>query len=49
MAGGFPSMKLSALDVSGNPLLRFTRDGEEVLKVIETERGFVAPFAGLVL
>lgn len=31
--------------MSGDPLLRFTRDAEQCLEVIRTERGTVAPFA----
>jgi hypothetical protein len=30
--------------MSGNPLLRFMRDGDKSLKIIETERGVVPPF-----
>jgi hypothetical protein len=33
----------------GYPLLRVTRDGDKSLKVIQTERGPIAPRAGLVL
>ena len=32
-----------------NPLLRFTRDVDQGLEVVETERGAVAPFTGLIL
>ena len=35
--------------VSGNPLLRLTRDGDKGLKVIKTERSPVAPRSGLIL
>ena len=35
--------------MSGNPLLGLTRDGEQGLKVIETERSPVAPRSGLIL
>ena len=35
--------------MSGNPLLGLTRDSEKCLKVIETERGPIAPFPGLIL
>ena len=35
--------------ISGDPLLRLTRDGEKGLKVIETERGPVAPCARVIL
>jgi hypothetical protein len=35
--------------VSGNPLLGVTRNADKGLKVIETERGAIAPRAGLIL
>ena len=35
--------------MSGDPLLVVTRDSEKRLKVIETERGPIAPRSGLVL
>ena len=35
--------------MSGNPLLGVTRDGDKGLKVIETERGPMAPCSGLIL
>ena len=35
--------------VSRHPLLSLTRDGEKRLKVIETERGAIAPFPRLIL
>ena len=35
--------------MSGNPLLGITRDGDKGLKVIQTERGPIAPFPGLIL
>ena len=35
--------------VSGDPLLGFTRYREKSLKVIETERGSIAPFPRLIL
>ena len=34
--------------MSGNPLLGITRDGDKGLKVIQTERGPIAPGAGLI-
>ena len=46
-AGGFPGMKLNAC-VSEDPLFGLTRDGEQGLKVIETERGPITPRARLV-
>jgi hypothetical protein len=35
--------------VSGDPLLGLTGYGEQSLKVIETERGSIAPLPGLIL
>jgi hypothetical protein len=35
--------------VSGHPLLGVTREHEKSLKVIQTERGPIAPFPGLIL
>src|SRR6267143_743326 len=35
--------------MSGNPLFGVTRDGDKRLKVIETERGPIAPHSGLIL
>jgi len=35
--------------MSRHPLLGRTRNGEQRLKVIEAERGAVAPFPGLIL
>ena len=34
--------------VSGDPLLGFTHNGEQGLEIIETERGPIAPFTGLI-
>jgi hypothetical protein len=36
-------------DVSGDPLLGLTRNADKGLKVIETERGPIAPLPGLIL
>ena len=36
-------------DMSGDPLLRFMRDGDESFKVVKTERCSVAPSARLIL
>ena len=35
--------------MSGNPLLRITRNGDKSLKVIQTERGPIASHFGLIL
>ena len=35
--------------MSGNPLLRLTRDRDKGFKVIETERSAIAPPPGLIL
>ncbi len=35
--------------MSGNPFLRFPRDGEKGLKIIETKRCAITPFSGLIL
>ena len=35
--------------MSGDPLLGITRDGDKGFEVIETERGPIAPRAGLIL
>ena len=48
-AGGFPENRSALQDVSGHPLLGFKRDIHQRLKVIETERGPVAPHPGLIL
>lgn len=37
------------VNVSGDPLLGLTRDGEQGLKVVETEGCPIAPSAGLIL
>ena len=47
--GGFPWNTLSASRLSGNPLLGVTGDGDKRFEVIETERGAIAPGAGLIL
>src|SRR5512140_2206807 len=48
-AGDFPLMHSTFEGVSGNPLLGLTGYREKSLKVIETERGPIAPFPGLIL
>ena len=48
-AGGFPFTCSTFEHVSGQPLLGLTRDGEKGLKVIQTERGPIAPRSGLIL
>jgi hypothetical protein len=48
-AGGFPGNRSSLQDVSGHPLLRFKSDIHERLQVVETKRGAITPFTGLIL
>ena len=43
-----PGNSLALQDVSGNPVLGVTSDGDKGFEVIETERSPVAPRAGLI-